>query len=49
MASNNMIKTELTGSSFRLKIQQWAMSENIFYVEFRQKECTNIIKVMFFK
>ena len=30
MASNNMIKTELTGSSFRLKIQQWAMSENIF-------------------
>ena len=41
MASNNAINTELVGSIVRgLKFISRLMPENIFYVDFRQKECT---------
>ena len=50
MASNNVINTELVGSiACGLKFISRLMPENIFYVDFRQKECTNIIKGMFFE
>ena len=49
MASNNVINTELVGSIVcGLKVISRLMSENILYVDFRQKECTNI-KSIFFK
>ena len=45
MASNNVINTELVGSIVRgLKFISRLMPENIFYVDFKQKECINIIK-----
>ena len=50
MASNNVINTELVESIARgLKFINRLMPENIFYVDFRKKECTNIIKSIFFK
>ena len=50
MASNNVINTELVGSIVRgLKFISRLMPENIFYVDFRKKECSNIIKNIFFK
>ena len=50
MASNNAINTELVGSIVNgLKsLNMYVMPENIFYVDFRQMEYTNIIKSMFF-
>ena len=50
MASNNAINTELVGSIVNgLKsLNMYVMPENILYVDFRQKEYTNIIKSMFF-
>ena len=50
MTSNNTIKTELVGSIvYGLKfLSGWCLK--IFcYVDFRKKECTNIIKSIFFK
>ena len=48
-ASNNVIIAELVESIVHgLKFISRLISENIFYVEFRQKECTNI-KTIFFK
>ena len=48
MASNNVINTELVGSiACGLKCR--LMAENIFYVDFRKKEFSNIIKSIFFK
>ena len=48
MASNNVINTELVGSIVcGLKVISRLISENIFYLVFRQKECTNIIKSIF--
>ena len=48
-ASNNAIIAELVGSIVHgLKFISRLISENIFYVELRQKECTNI-KSIFFK
>ena len=50
MASNNVINTELVESiACGLKFISRLMPENIFYVDFRKKECTNIIKSIFFK
>ena len=50
MASNNVINKELVGSVVRgLKFISRLMPENIFYVDFKQKQCTNIIKSLFFK
>ena len=50
MASNNVINTELVGSiACGLKFISRLMPENTFYVDFRKKECTNIIKSTFFK
>ena len=50
MASNNVINTELVGSIVRgLKLISRLMPENIFYVDFKKRECTNIIKSIFFK
>ena len=50
MAFNNVINTELVGSIVHgLKFISRLMPENIFYVDFRQKECTNIIKSILFK
>ena len=50
MASNNVINTELVGSIVGgLKFISSLMPENVFYVDFMQKECTNIIKSIFFK
>ena len=49
MASNNVINTELAGNIARgLKFMSRLMPENIFYVDFRKKECSNI-KSIFFK
>ena len=45
MASNNVINTELVECIVRgLKFISRLMPENIFYVDFKQKECINIIK-----
>ena len=50
MASNNVINTELVESiAHGLKFISRLMPENIFYVDVRKKECTNIIKSIFFK
>ena len=50
MASNNVINTELVESIVRgLKFISRLMTENIYYVDFKQKECTNIIKSILFK
>ena len=50
MASNNVINTELVGNIVGgLKFISSLMPENIFHVDFMQKECTNIIKSIFFK
>ena len=50
MASNNVINTELVGSLVcGLKFIGRLMPENIFYLDFRQKECTIIIKSIIFK
>ena len=44
MASNNVINTELVERIVRgLKFISRLMTENIYYVDFKQKECTNII------
>ena len=50
MASNNVINTELVERIVRgLKFISRLMTENIYHVDFKQKECTNIIKSIFFK
>ena len=50
MASNSVINTELVGSKVHgLKFISKLMPENNFYVDFRKKECTNIIKSIGFK
>ena len=50
MASNSVINTDLVESIVRgLKLISTLMPENIFYVDFRKKEYTNIIKSIFFK
>ena len=50
MASNNVRNTELVESiAGGLKFISRLMAENIFYVDFRKKECTNIIRSIFFK
>ena len=50
MASSNVLNTELVGSSLMaLNLTVEVMPENVFYVDFRQKEYSNIIKAMFFE
>ena len=50
MASSNVLNTELVGSSLMaLNLTVGVMPENVFYVDFRQKEYSNIIKAMFFE
>ena len=48
MASKNAINTELVERIvYGLKFISRLMTENIFYVDFRDKECTNIRSIFF--
>ena len=50
MASNSVMNTELVESiACGLKFISSLMPENIFYVDFRKKEFTKVIKSIFFK
>ena len=50
MASNSVMNTELVGSIVHgIKFISRLMAQNIFHVDFRKKECANIIKSILFK
>ena len=50
MTSNNVLNTGLVESSLMASnLAVGLMPENIFYVDFRQNGCANIIKGMFFE